>query len=115
MWCWLISLPQSLEVNRMNWRIGCCFSTPRRSLRPEALAVRGDRLDYFRYADLADPYPPDAQPCCLRIADQSGILPSVLHKSRKCRIKPNPPPSRISGMIFSLNLLSRRSDTITQP
>jgi len=36
----------------MNWRIGCCFSTPRRSLRPEALAVRGDRLDYFRYADL---------------------------------------------------------------
>ncbi len=35
----------------MNWRIGSCFSTPRRSLRPEALAVRGDRLDYFRYAD----------------------------------------------------------------
>ncbi len=61
-------------------------------------------LDFLTRCRLPDPYPPDAQPCCLRIADQSGILPSVLHKSRKCRIKPNPTPSRISGMIFSLNL-----------
>jgi hypothetical protein len=38
------------------------------------------------------------------LLDRSDILPSVLHKPRKYRIEPNPIPSRINGMIFSLNL-----------
>src|SRR6266436_955912 len=63
----------------------------------------------------ADTYPHDAQPDYFRIADQPEILSSVLHKPRKYRIEPNPIPSRISGMIFSLNLSIRRSDSITQP
>ena len=29
---------------------------------------------------LLDSYPPDAQPCCLRIADESDILPSQAEK-----------------------------------
>src|ERR1700685_3483829 len=42
-----------------------------------------------------------------------GISSYGRHKPRKYRIEPNPMPSRIRGITFSLNPWSRRSDTIT--
>ena len=48
-----------------------------------------------------------------RMTEQPETLTSVLHKPRKYRIEPNPMPSRISGMILSLNPWSRSSDSIT--
>src|SRR6266403_3292554 len=48
-----------------------------------------------------------------QIADHPGIPSNRRQKPRKYRIKPNPIPSRIRGITFSLNLWSRRSDNIT--
>src|SRR5882762_9260573 len=73
------------------------YGAPHLSARGTSTLLNNALLStHFRYAD----FPIRIRPMpnrCLRIADQSGILPSVLHKSRKCRIKPNPTPSRISG------------------
>ena len=49
-----------------------------------------------------------------RITEQPEPFVYFFHQPRKYRIEPNPIPSKISGMILSLNLWSRRSDSIAQ-